>query len=361
MSAIFGNSIMMIISSKEQQGRNTNSSVNSPRSGHKKYIPFVLMGVAIVLMLYPSEKSKILLSRSVIGQSAASIVYIRDGQYHSTLLLGIFSCEGDKSAARRKIIRDTYLATGDPRICKLNDFIKQVLKAKGKPVRCQLPYTFVIGAGGENRPTDHGDKEAVHLKKNKYGKKDKSGDTTYLNIKENMEDGKSATWLKYGASLSKQLPIDYVAKIDDDSVLSSELLLDLMSDELPPAPFNRNIYGGKSWSSYIKSVLYAEGQFYFMSADLANWVGLQLSAAARLRKSHGRHTEDADMGVFVHSHPRPVKFMSLSKYKIWFHPKKKDESFIKAWKKIGSLPDTTGVVLPLGSMCKVWLQKRGMW
>ena len=82
------------------------------------------------------------------------------GTARTSMLLGIFSTNGDKYRKRREYIRDTYLGIDDPRICKLSEYIRQV---EDNPLTaiCQVPYTFIIAAGGADRPFDHDDSEPL--------------------------------------------------------------------------------------------------------------------------------------------------------------------------------------------------------
>jgi hypothetical protein len=269
----------------------------------------------------------------------------------STMLLGIFSCTKlQKYAERRDTVRKAYLSIDDPRLCTLDEYKRQVDENPNQVV-CQIPYTFIIGAGDGDRPTDHGDDQPLTVETALDGTVEE--DCTYLNIRENMEDGKSPTYFKFGADLSKDYNIDYVAKIDDDTVLSPELLFsELLDSELPPAPYNRRIYGGQTWYSTSKKLCYAAGQFYFMSSDLANYVGNVLSAEDRLSLMHKRHTEDADMGAFVFSHPRPVKFVNAGMNRIWIHPCKTPEKFMNAWEnQVPNLPRKAPHMLPIYYFC----------
>jgi len=68
-----------------------------------------------------------------------------------------------------------------------------------------------------------------------------------------------------------------------------------------------------------KIIMYGAGQLYFMSTDVAHYVGHTLTAEDRKNMSHDRKTEDADMGVFVFSNPRPIKFMNLALNQWWIH------------------------------------------
>ncbi len=286
---------------------------------------------------------------STIGQSQKPVAF----------LIGIFSSDIGKYANRRSYIRDTYLSLEDPRICKLGEYIKQT-KENSNNVQCMIPYTFVVSAGGKDRPTDHNDHEPLILDTDLNGNIDSEGDVTYLNIRENMEDGKSPTWFKYAANVAKEFGIDYIGKIDDDSVLSPELLFEFISTELPPSPFNRRIYGGSSWATFAKNVVYGAGQFYFMSSDLADFVGNTLTAKDRLGLQHKRHTEDADMGAFVFSNPRPIKFLNLSQYRMWIHPKKQELDFRNTWGSIHQLPHAARRGLPLDYLCQEWMRGGGV-
>jgi hypothetical protein len=59
-----------------------------------------------------------------------------------------------------------------------------------------------------------------------------------------MNQGKSQTWLKYAAQILKAYDIDYVAKSDSDTLLFLDKMMDFMDENLPPAPYNRNILAG---------------------------------------------------------------------------------------------------------------------
>jgi len=189
----------------------------------------------------------------------------------TTFLLGIFSMTGEKQAARRDVIRKTYLDIGDDRICKLEEFIRQAEETPNQRL-CQVPYTFIIGAGGEFRPDEHNDNTPITLDTDQYGNTDVDDDCTYLNIKENMETGKSPTYFKFAAEIGKEYGIDYISKIDDDSVISPHLLFQFIDDDLPIAPYNRRLYGGSPVASWKHDSIYATGQFYFVSIDLAEYV-----------------------------------------------------------------------------------------
>jgi hypothetical protein len=132
--------------------------------------------------------------------------------------------EGSKEKSRRDIIRRTYLGYYKnyphlaDRICSLSE-------AKAKE-SCQLIYTFVVGANS-NGPTnlvDHkNSSHALTLDESEVvtqfpafsNSSDASHniekDMTFLNIKENMEEGKTPTWFLFANTLVEDYEIDYIA------------------------------------------------------------------------------------------------------------------------------------------------------
>ena len=169
-----------------------------------------------------------------------------------------------------------------------------------------------------------------------------------------LSGGKSVSYFKAGAHLSKRYGIDYVAKTDSDSIFNMDYYNKFVEGELPPAPYNRRMYGGPSWGNYVKSSIYAAGQYYLMSSDLAHYVSNMLSHEERMALTDKRPTEDMDMGSFVFSHPRPIKFINLSTYRFFLHPLKSAEDWNKFWvERIDEFP-IRGGVLPFWNLCPHW-------
>jgi hypothetical protein len=249
-------------------------------------------------------------------------------QFTTNLLLGIFSTNlSDSDKERRELIRKTYLSEAGERICSLPEYVKQVKdhRTKSKPKSCQVPYVFVIG-GNNDRPMEHYDHAPLLV-----DIEDDEKDVIYLNIKENMEHGKSPTFFKYGASIAANYGIDYIAKADSDTVISLHLLLDFIDYDLPPSPYNQRIYGGAPRADIETESMYAAGELYIMSSDLAHHVGFALTNKDRtdLRTEH-HHIEDMDMGRFIYSHPNPIKFLVGTRM-VYHHPVKKVNEYIRKW------------------------------
>ena len=321
----------------------------------KKRALAVLFGIIFLTsMIYFS-------SADMTGKSAHRILLAEDSiqeaarMMHSdpkktAVLLGIFSAAGAfQYSHRREYIRDTILDNRlEPRLCSLKEFIRQSEENLHKRV-CQVAYTFVIGAGGDDRPTDHDDNEPLTVDNDLFGNSE--DDCTYLNIRENMEDGKSPTYLKFGANIANQYGIDYIAKTDDDSVIGINALFNWIDSDLPPSPYNRRIYGGAPRLSRVKNTLYSAGEFYFMSADLADYVGNVLTAGDRLSLMNSRPIEDLDMGTFVFSNPHPIKMFNMHQRKVWMHPMKTEVAFRKMFLKSSDLPIVHPAIINWGNSC----------
>jgi len=71
-------------------------------------------------------------------------------------------------------------------------------------------------------------------------------DVAILNIKENMNEGKSPTFLYFATTIMQQYDgmIDYAMKLDADSLLHLHDYLYFAHRHLPPAPYNTGVYAG---------------------------------------------------------------------------------------------------------------------
>lgn len=250
----------------------------------------------------------------------------------TTMLIGVFSMTSLKASERRQLIRETWIEKGGKSVCTLSEYIRQSeMSPYDSP--CRVAYTFIFGAGGTSRPPDHIDDEPLTLESDVNGKASDLNDCTYLNIRENMEHGKSTTFLKWASIISDQYNFDYVAKVDDDTVIWTPRFLEFIEEELPPAPHNQRIYGGQFVDALQGdlSFLYAQGQFYYMSKDLVNYVTHELKPSDRYELTQA--IEDFDMGAYITSHPYPIKFIDNAPRMFWFHPAKTEKEFKTFWKQ----------------------------
>jgi len=267
----------------------------------------------------------------------------------TTYLLGIFSTNSKTELMRREILRKTYL--DDDRMCSLTAYMKHSKLVKGSIVKkCTIPYAFIVAAN-EDRPTEHNDNEPLTIEPSDI-EGGAEPDVVYLNIKENMEDGKSVTYFKFGQSIAEEYGIDFIGKADSDTIISVDLLENFIRNDLPPKPHNRRMYGGVLWGHQKTNTLYAPGAFYFMSVDLAHYISVLISPETRKKLTNPIPCEDMDIGRFVFSHPRPIKFVNLSSYNIWIHSVKTEEQLMKAWEgKMWQLPRNGGT-MGLTAICK---------
>jgi hypothetical protein len=250
-------------------------------------------------------------------------------------LWGIMTTDREKDKRRREVIRASYLNfyKNDPRtphrICSLQAYLERSVPAES----CELIYTFVVGGDtDENAPTDlvdyHNQSRPLTMLP---PEEDREDDVTYLNIKENAFDGKMQTYFKWATTLieSGQLGVDYVAKVDPDTMLFPSRWFAFVAGTLFPHPYNRRIYGGmlmdrqacggmRKW--HCRNMVnknYMAGEVYFLSPDLAKFI---VSPELDRKSLMYPITEDYSIGNLVHSSPLPINQVVLSpKHALWEH------------------------------------------
>jgi Galactosyltransferase len=262
------------------------------------------------------------------------------------ILLGIMTMkEHDQEVRRRAMIRDTYLSyyynsTYDEgeryRICSLHDLL---VLSKDNPNatkyamllrECQLAYVFMAG-GNQTGPTErvvYKSSEPITLPSNET-------DVVLLNIKENMNEGKTPSFFKYATTVvDEHVYFDYIAKTDSDTLIFPDRILNDSVNKLPVFPNNVLVYGGyrpvARKDDQMKGPLYWQGSFYFLSVDLARYI----TSAACDRQSLTLWSEDKSMGNFVHSHSQPIHRIRLNlTRKPIDHPLKGRQKFLRRWQE----------------------------
>ena len=177
-----------------------------------------------------------------------------------------------------------------------------------------------------------------------------------------MNDGKSQTWFYYASTLADELEIDYVGKIDLDTMLYLDKFFAFKEIHLPPSPYTNYILVGKlvdkdTWAvskpgnrfpkafraneeMVLKNVfnnhIYAQGGCYIMSTDLVN--GVVRVANNVPRDDYFEQVEDHDVttmafiSTVVKEDPNYAATMSLKQMTIlslfWRHPVKRNR---KTW------------------------------
>ena len=255
----------------------------------------------------------------------------------TTFLWGIMSTSSETDRIRRRTIRNTYLnyyyqnqnqTTENPyRICSLSDLQKGLVPLD----RCQIAYTFVIGANpnGYYDLVDHRENSSIPLTISKPISnpsnnannihQDIESDVTYLNIRENMNRGKTQTWFLYATTVLEDWPFDYIAKVDSDTLLFPSKWFSFCDDVLNPFPYNKRVYGGvpiykcggktrQHWQcrQYLGET-YMSGELFFISSDVARFITSPTLDRSRLQLDH----EDVTMANFIHELPGPVNQVTI--------------------------------------------------
>lgn len=266
------------------------------------------------------------------------------------VLVGILSADFFNDQVYRKRHRNLFELWNDERVCSLPEF-------KKKPVAeryvCELIYTFVIGANPDASPELVDGSRPMEVQRPVIGvSKDlNEPDMTLLNIRENMNEGKSQTWMHYGAQIATQYDLDYVAKCDADSIFHLHEFFHFAYKNMPPAPYNSHMYIGAlrdkaywpkhatekervRYESYFGTNydgvhLYVAGQMYMLSTDLAAFVGRE---ALEHKCSYCEGHEDHDISAMAFHSTEPVKLVVVGRsHRFWEHPVKGEPRWKRIW------------------------------
>ena len=259
------------------------------------------------------------------------------------VLIGIFSA--DFPTEQRCRHRQRRLLRTYPHVCSLDKYMSK------HPADCHLVYTFVLGGNPDAPSTELLDdtsrpwvlpSTAADNPRQYTGKDILAPDVTLLNIRENMNDGKSQTWFAYAAKIAEEHSIDYIVKQDTDTILYLDKFFDFVDTMLPPAPYNRNIMAGsvvdKFWWGADKVNrrapaekwaiqryggllhLYVEGQWYLMSPSLANTVQQQALLGPDETSKYFAGHEDHDVSAMAFHSERPINLIIISmQQRHWLH------------------------------------------
>ena len=128
----------------------------------------------------------------------------------------------------RDRVRNSIFAGKSPRICALNELIAESRTLAHRSASCQLAYTFVLGGNPRGQTFMRAGQGPLSM----HTTVENELDLTILNIRENMNHGKTLTWFNYAASLLDFISIDYVAKMDCDPYLNTDLFIDFIHRDL---------------------------------------------------------------------------------------------------------------------------------
>jgi len=285
----------------------------------------------------------------------------------TTFLIGIFSnilSTGEKR--KRQRIRETYLGNGnDPRICSLQDHMAHV--DQGEPCECKILYTFVVG--GNILGSDEHFRSAEPLIMDTISEKEvkavnKHGsvesDIVYLNVRENIDQGKGPTWFKYAATLTEKYQIDYIAKTEQHVMVSMPHLIDYIITDLPPYPYNARMFGG---NFIFNQWWFAESSFYFLSSDMAKYISSddlnRQDYRDQIKDKKANIPQDYEISKFVWSHPYPVKMIFMAHRNLWIQALHEDDDWMQVWKTYDGVPPPSRTIesaQPLDIAPHIWEQ-----
>ena len=266
------------------------------------------------------------------------------------VLIGILSADFFNDQVYRKRHRSLFKLWNDSRVCSLPDFKSMPLAER---YTCELIYTFVIGANPDASPelVDNSRPFEVNRPITGTSRDLNDPDMTLLNIRENMNEGKSQTWMYYASQIAEEYDLDYVGKVDADSMLHLHEFFHFAYKNMPPAPYNSMMYIGAlrdkaywpkhdtdaervKFESYFGSVydgvhLYVAGQLYIMATDLAKFVGQEaLSGKCSYCEGH----EDHDISAIAFHSPEPIKLVVIGRtHRFWEHPVKGEPRWKRIW------------------------------
>lgn len=276
-------------------------------------------------------------------------------------LMGIFVELSRKGMLYRRKFRRLF--PWHPNFCSIAEY----QNANIDTADCELIYTFVIGAWNDTSlPGQKMEAPFLVSPDNRQKICDENylqvdclePDMTILDINENLNEGKSQTWIAYASSMAKKLDIDYIGKQDTDSLTKLDRLLTFTREHLPPAPYNKNIMAGflanKFWWDAEKYGMrmiqwmsgeeelpleewelirtkegpfvykygmplrpYIQGQFYIFSRDLGEVVAQEALKTPNYTHWHEDHDISAMAMIGAHE---PIKIIAVSKQqRFWQH------------------------------------------
>ena len=326
------------------------------------------------------------------------------------VLVGIFSIDTNDGYMFRQRHRTLFQTWNDTRICSLSEYKAVKSSHQSHSNQCEFVYTFVIGAnpGGdtellqirdrhhtpdnatkymatswlvskqsnsntnERKDYPNGNNNNNNNRKSIRARDIDSPDITLLNIRENMNDGKSQSWIAYSSTIlanDEQNDFDYIAKWDDDSILLLPEYFNFVYTNLPNhKPYNSMFFVGTPFdkahwdqsgdtqearqrveslyeNDYNRVHVYLGGQVYLMSVDLAQYITQE---AIQNNCSYCEGVEDHDIASIAfhatsrHSSltdPIPsnrplIKLMFVGQpHLFWKHPIKTNDEWDVIWKQ----------------------------
>jgi hypothetical protein len=263
---------------------------------------------------------------------------------------------------RRQAQRDTFLSyyakhgkEQPNKICSLMDLQRSLVSSN----ECDLAYVFVMGSCSNETTCAKnlvGKDGATTIERDPL----EGDDGIFLNIEENMNEGKSESWFKHASTLADKMGFDYIAKTDTDTVVHPLGFFRFVNSKLQPSP--GLVYGGlvstyrKQYAhlddqqrgtngtiveSYLQAtggkdagIKFFQGQFYMLSLDLARYITTSDYRKNHVRAGHIRiPNEDVEIGRLVWNLPNSSSVTRVQfKDKLWEHGLKDPLALQEHWK-----------------------------
>lgn len=307
----------------------------------------------------PSLSLPPLPNETTSGQSQSSTITTSTPQSPQSprVLMGIFCLS--KDIEYRVEFRKLFGL--HPNVCSVGLFQGWSRKDKNKNTSrdrsiCRLIYSFVIGASPDphaptkiidsSRPCVVPQQQSIPQPQNILPNEPQD-DLVFLNIRENMNEGKSTTWF-YCATSTFMEGIEYVGKMDTDTLPLLDQFMKQIQ-QLPPMPYHKNTLIGyflnkhTTWRSgtdqrkekyfdenYESNHPYAQGALYIFSEDVAASLPQQHNAF----QLEGIEDHDQSTMAMLNKKNVPMRLHMVSRDLIWWkHPLKRDRRNKKRWEQ----------------------------
>lgn len=295
----------MIEERKHQKSRMSHPLLKNKKKTLTYYFTTVMMMRTVCFLLFTSFFLCLSYFTILVQQQSQptpeAIIMPPASQKEARVLVGIFTAIDKRIGDRQKIYRDKFRALFKlhPNVCSIGDLHRN----EHKNDHCKFIYAFVVGANQDpTAPTVlYNDDREVEVSRHllpflqhSYDDFVLHDDFVFLNIHENMNEGKSLSWFYYAATdkFLGSLQIDYVGKMDTDVMLDMKLYFEFSKKNLAKAPYEekRHTLVGhllqmdeafveeNNFPYIVKKILamnytnlrlYPQGGFYLMSMDLA--------------------------------------------------------------------------------------------
>ena len=229
----------------------------------------------------------------------------------TTFMIGILTEMTEEGAKARERIRKTYLSGEDSRLCSWEEYKEQFDSSLGTWVPCRAPYVFYVGVNPE-QALKKVDAENMTIERKLVKAATEEEDILYLNIEEATERAKSFAYFKWASNLGDEYHLDFIASVETGTLIHTQKLFKFIDMELPPAPLNRRMFGGEAHGYH--GGYYATDPFYFMSLDLAHYIG---DMKVKNLNTHSA-TPALDISKLITYHTKPVKLVNMNPSLFWY-------------------------------------------